>query len=66
MWVVRGWAATGVALLKIDVDANGGAATKYSISSLPTLKLFRGGAEVAVAMGDRVTFMPPSPRIIHS
>jgi thioredoxin 1 len=36
---------------KLDVDENGGVAAKYSIMSIPTLGLFRGGELVERIVG---------------
>jgi thioredoxin 1 len=36
---------------KLDVDANGELAMKFSVQSIPTLMLFKNGAEVARKVG---------------
>ncbi|HLN15046.1 MAG TPA: thioredoxin [bacterium] len=41
-------------VMKLDVDENGGVAAKYSIMSIPTLGVFRGGELVERIVG----FMP--------
>ncbi len=38
-------------MLKLDVDANGGVAAKYSIMSIPTLGIFRGGELIERIVG---------------
>lgn len=43
-----------VKIVKIDVDENQELANKYGIQSIPTLKIFKAGAEVDTKMG----FMP--------
>ncbi len=36
---------------KLDVDANGGSATRYQIRGIPTLLLFKGGRVVDMRVG---------------
>jgi thioredoxin len=36
---------------KLDVDANSGTAMKYSVTSIPTMILFKGGAPVKRIVG---------------
>jgi thioredoxin 1 len=38
-------------VMKLDVDENGGVAAKYSIMSIPTLGVFRGGELVERIVG---------------
>ena len=43
-----------VKVLKIDVDESPETATKYGVQSIPTIKIFKDGAEVETKVG----FMP--------
>lgn len=43
-----------VKVLKIDVDESPETATKYGVQSIPTIKIFKNGAEVETKVG----FMP--------
>jgi thioredoxin 2 len=43
--------AGSVLVAKVDTDRNPGVARRFSISSLPTLIVFRGGREVARELG---------------
>ncbi|KKT65921.1 MAG: Thioredoxin [Candidatus Woesebacteria bacterium GW2011_GWA2_44_33] len=40
-----------VAIMKLNVDENQGSAAKYSVMSIPTTILFKGGAEVGRQVG---------------
>jgi putative thioredoxin len=46
-------AARGVALAKVDVDANPAVASRFAISSIPAVKAFRNGHVVAEFVGAR-------------
>lgn len=48
-----------VHVAKIDIDENEASAVKYGVSSIPTLILFRNGAEVTRFVGAQ-----PAPRLI--
>ena len=43
-----------VKIFKIDVDENPITASKYGVQSIPTIKIFKNGADVGTKMG----FMP--------
>ena len=43
-----------IKIVKIDVDESPITASKYGVQSIPTIKIFKNGAEVATKMG----FMP--------
>ena len=43
-----------VKVLKVDVDESPETATKYGVQSIPTIKIFKDGAEVETKVG----FMP--------
>ena len=43
-----------VKIVKIDVDENGDIANKYGVQSIPTIKIFKDGAE----MDTKVGFLP--------
>lgn len=45
-------------VFKLDVDANGDIAMKYSVMSIPALLVFKGGQEV-----DRMVGAAPKPQI---
>jgi thioredoxin 1 len=40
-----------VRVVKVNVDDNPGAAQRFGIRGIPTLKLFRNGSEVATQVG---------------
>jgi thioredoxin 1 len=42
---------TGVKIGKLNVDENPGVASKYSIMSIPTIKIFKGGSIVKETVG---------------
>jgi thioredoxin 1 len=43
-----------VKVVKLDVDENGEIANKYGVQSIPTIKIFKAGADVDTKVG----FMP--------
>ncbi|MEY4862528.1 MAG: thioredoxin TrxA [Pseudomonadota bacterium] len=43
--------ADKVQIVKVNVDDNPGSAQRFGIRGIPTLKLFRGGQEVATQVG---------------
>ena len=49
--VVAGEYAGKVKVGKLDVDANGGTATRYNVRGIPTLLLFKGGNVVEQRVG---------------
>ena len=44
---------TNITLLKVDVEAEGGLAQKYNVTSLPTVIIFKEGKIIANLSGSR-------------
>ena len=46
--------------VKVDVDDNASLAVQFGVQSIPTLIFFKGGEQVAKAVG-----APPKPRLVE-
>lgn len=40
-----------VKIVKVDIDENSNIASEYRVSNIPTIKLFKGGEEIATKIG---------------